>query len=83
MKITKSELKEIIREELLKESTDIFDYNELYMEQLISTVEANTKAWMRTPKIMEHEDTYVFVKRAIKTFDKLMTNLDRALRRLK
>ena len=66
----------------IKESTDVFDYNEIIIEQLIDTVQADARSWMRTTAIMENKHTYTIVKKALKTFEKQMKNLGNALKRL-
>jgi hypothetical protein len=78
-------IKGITKEEIQKlyESTDVFDYNEIAIEQLMDAVDADAKAWMRTENIMENEKTRGMVEHARKNgIDKVMRKLDRTLRKL-
>jgi hypothetical protein len=85
VKLTKKNLIELIKSEIanLTESTDAHDYNEIAIEQLYESVVADSKAWMRTHKIMEHDDTYKIVQKYGKIIDKIMKKCDKDLRRLR
>jgi hypothetical protein len=68
---------------VIKESTDTFDYNEIAIEQLQDSINADAKAWMGTSSIMENDKTRDMVDHARKNgIEKIMRKLDRVLRKL-
>ena len=69
--------------DLVNESTDVFDYNEMAIEQLESPVNSNARAWKGTTDIMENKKTYKIVLKYKKLIDRVVSQCDKELRRLK
>ena len=69
--------------DLVNESTDVFDYNEMAIEQLESPVNSNARAWKGTTDIMENKKTYKIVMKYKKLIDRVVSQCDKELRRLK
>jgi|TARA_R110000824_G_scaffold187447_1_gene368679 uncharacterized protein YukE len=67
----------------VNESTDVFDYNEMAIDALESSVSADGRAWRGTTKIMENKEAYAIVKKYTKPINKLLDRCDKELRKLK
>ena len=66
----------------LKENFTV-DYNEMAIEQLESPVNSNARAWKGTTDIMENKKTYKIVMKYKKLIDRVVSQCDKELRRLK
>ena len=76
-------LADIKKNRKVNESTDVFDYNEMAIDALVSSVSADGRAWRGTTKIMENKEAYAIIKKYTKPIDKLLDRCDKELRKLK
>jgi hypothetical protein len=76
-------LADIKKNRKVNESTDVFDYNEMAIDALESSVSADGRAWRGTTKIMENKEAYAIIKKYTKPIDKLLDRCDKELRKLK
>ena len=76
-------LADIKKNRKVNESTDVFDYNEMAIDALESSVSADGRAWRGTTKIMENKEAYAIIKKYTKPINKLLDRCDKDLRKLK
>ena len=76
-------LADIKKNRKVNESTDVFDYNEMAIDALVSSVSADGRAWRGTSKIMENKEAYAIIKKYTKPINKLLDRCDKELRKLK
>jgi hypothetical protein len=67
--------------DMLKESTDVFDYNEMVIEEMQDEVNGYTKSWLKNDRIMEESYAYKVLKKYDKLLAVLMKKCDKELQR--
>jgi len=67
--------------EKLTESTDVFDYNEMVIEEMQDEVNGYTKSWLKNNRIMEESYAYKVLKKYDKLLAVLMKKCDKELQR--